>query len=937
MKSSHVFFTVFAAVVMTLCSFPPILPANTNPPASPVKLIFIHHSTGGAWLSDPTQDNAYGGLGIELRDNNYYVSATNYCWGLVWTEYGEGVGSYTDIVHWPEWFTGTNRDTILNDLYTETGQHFTNCWGDNFGEWSRLSADPGGENEIIMFKSCFPNSDLYGNPDDPAYAQPNGHEFSVSNAKAVYNDILSYFETRQDKLFIAVTAPPMSEKGYEINDGSTPAATRAANARAFTGWLVNGWLDSYAYDNVAVFDYYNILTSNGGDPDTNDAGQESGNHHRWWNGQVQHIQTVSNNYSAYPTYVGTDWADDHPRTAGHLKATAEFVPLLNYWYNRWKGTVPAVSAPSAVTGQASSITSAGAALNGSVNPNGAETTYYFEYGPTTAYGSQTTAKSAGSGTGPANVSESVAGLEPETEYHYRLAAVNSEGTTYGADATFTTQTVTIVTGNIDASPDGLVNLADAVTALRICAGISTPGVLLAAEVNGDGRIGLAEAVFALQTAAELRNGSSSGGDLVQPADFEYLGAFRLPGGDTPPETFAYGGNAMTVNPNGNSGAGSLYVMGHDRQDGGLPDGGQVAEISIPIPVVSNNPGELNTAAFIQNFSNVAAGYFTDLVELPRIGMAYLDHPTAGAKIHLGWGQHHAPDTPHPTYAWFNPELSNPDLQGLWYIGDQDWFSINGYLFEIPASWADVHVGGRCLGTGRAMDGGWGGMGPSLIAYKPWETGGSPAASETHLSEITLLLYEDTQDNGDIVQNAVEGHQHPDEWEGGAWITTASGKSAVLFAANKGTGAKYWYGYQNPAGPEYPCVNTDAALDFNACRMADGSPCPEADMVECDGHTSAKGWWCARFTPRLVLFDPSDLAEVAAGTMESWEPQPYANLDIEEHLLFNPDNVDIHMLGDGIQRRYLFGDAAYDRVHDRLYVLELFADGAKPAVHVWRVL
>jgi hypothetical protein len=87
---------------------------------------------------------------------------------------------------------------------------------------------------------------------------------------------------------------------------------------------------------------------------------------------------------------------------------------------------------------------------------------------------------------------------------------------------------------------------------------------------------------------------------------------------------------------------------------------------------------------------------------------------------------------------------------------------------------------------------------------------------------------------------------------------------------------------------------------------------------------------------LYLYDPSDLADVASGAMESFEPQPYTHLDIGEHMLFNPDNVDVPMLGDGIQRRYLFGDMAYDRVHERLYVLELFADSAKPVVHVWGV-
>ena len=83
--------------------------------------------------------------------------------------------------------------------------------------------------------------------------------------------------------------------------------------------------------------------------------------------------------------------------------------------------------------------------------------------------------------------------------------------------------------------------------------------------------------------------------LLQPADFEYLGAFRLPIGGERPLTFAYGGNAMTFNPDGDpSGAGdgfpgSLFITGHDRLAyGELPDGSQVAELDIPIPVISGS-------------------------------------------------------------------------------------------------------------------------------------------------------------------------------------------------------------------------------------------------------------------------------------------------------------------------------------------------------------
>lgn len=432
------------------------------------------------------------------------------------------------------------------------------------------------------------------------------------------------------------------------------------------------------------------------------------------------------------------------------------------------------------------------------------------------------------------------------------------------------------------------------------------------------------------------------GDLVQPADFTYLGAFRLPDDAERPRTFEYGGNAMTFNPAGDSAGpadgfpGSLFITGHDRMAyGELPDGSQVAEVSIPAPVVSDNPDTLPHAAFIQGFHDVAAGFFAGLDELPRIGMAYLDAPATGPRIHLAWGQHLQPDPPVASHAWFDPNLAAPNVQGTWFIGDQSLYSVNGYMFEIPTAWADTYASGRYLGTGRFKDGGWSGMGPALFAYRPWvDESGTPAPSGTHLTETVLLLYESSM-NTDNIERCLDGYQHPDEWEGGAWITTGSGKAAVLFAGTKGTGARYWYGYVNPAGPEYPCVEGEMVGQFTLCRLADGSPCPPEDLVECEGHNDYRGWWSSRFDARFILYDPADLAGVVAGEMASWEPQPYAVLELDELLLLNPAGVEQDMLGTGVQRRYRIGDVAYDRSNDLLYVLELFADDAKPVVHVWR--
>lgn len=294
----------------------PVSALNPSAPTSTARLVFMHHSTGQNWLAD---DN--GGLGIALRNNNYFVSDTNYGWGP------NSIGDRTDIGHWWLWFRGPEHADYLQALYAEAGQH---------SAYSRLQVQPDGDgNEVILLKSCFPNSNLGGEVSDPvpsisenplAGLGSDSPYHTIANAKSIYLDLLKYFETRQDKLFVVITAPPLSDPAH------------AANARAFNDWLMNGWLNNYPYDNVAVFDFYNVLTSNGGSATNNDLGRDTGNHHRWWQGSIEHVTNGDNDASPnvleYPSASG----DDHPSKAGNLKATGEFLPLLNIHYNCWKGT-----------------------------------------------------------------------------------------------------------------------------------------------------------------------------------------------------------------------------------------------------------------------------------------------------------------------------------------------------------------------------------------------------------------------------------------------------------------------------------------------------------------------------------------------------------------------------------------------------------------------
>jgi hypothetical protein len=106
------------------------------------------------------------------------------------------------------------------------------------------------------------------------------------------------------------------------------------------------------------------------------------------------------------------------------------------------GVLPGVALaarPAAATGGASNVTFSSARVNGSADPNGTATSYYFQYGTTRAYGIQTAATPVGAGQSPVHVSTDLLGLAPATRYHYRIVAQSADGTGLGRDRTFTTR------------------------------------------------------------------------------------------------------------------------------------------------------------------------------------------------------------------------------------------------------------------------------------------------------------------------------------------------------------------------------------------------------------------------------------------------------------------------------------------------------------------
>ena len=403
--------------------------------------------------------------------------------------------------------------------------------------------------------------------------------------------------------------------------------------------------------------------------------------------------------------------------------------------------------------------------------------------------------------------------------------------------------------------------------------------------------------------------AQTGGDLIQPDDLHYLGAFRLPQDGGEGVGWMYSGQGLAYYPDGDPNGpddgypGSLFGTGHDWTQ-------YVSEISIPAPVISSghNMDDLNIAATLQPFTDIRGDLFGTL-EMPRAGLAYL--PAQGeqttGKLYFTWGQHLEEMEAGPSHGWVEIDLSDPQRAGPWSIAGLRHYFTTDYLFPIPAKWAAENASGFLLATGRFREGGQASCGPALFAIAPWLEGNPPAPG-AELPAVTLLQYGDyAAPDGQKLRD----YQHADEWPGGAWLT-AGERSAVVFVGTKAIGES-WYGFANgvvwPENGPYPEI-----------------PAPPNDV---------RGFWAERYEAQFIFYDPADLAAVARGEMDSWQPQPYAVLNLDD-VLFGLETAFDGRGMVGEQKTGRLGAAAFDPERGLLYVFEPTAtvDG-ESIIHVWR--
>lgn len=181
----------------------------------PKKLVFLHHSVGRNWLND--------GLREELMSHGIAVQSITY---------GDEVGEETDMNNWVPKFE-SNIEQIFNFGYNDSET----------------------QNDIIMFKSCFPNSDIIGVGDEKG--NPYQPEKTLSNYHAVFDSLKTIFSAHPNKQFIYVTSPPLHK--LKTN------AENAARAREFTKWIksdfVKRYKDETGLDNFIVFDLFDVLAN----------------------------------------------------------------------------------------------------------------------------------------------------------------------------------------------------------------------------------------------------------------------------------------------------------------------------------------------------------------------------------------------------------------------------------------------------------------------------------------------------------------------------------------------------------------------------------------------------------------------------------------------------------------------------------------------------
>ena len=320
------------------------------------------------------------------------------------------------------------------------------------------------------------------------------------------------------------------------------------------------------------------------------------------------------------------------------------------------------------------------------------------------------------------------------------------------------------------------------------------------------------------------------GQRLQPADFQYLGAFAIDANQGGSWN-TYGQRGMSFDATGDPGnndafPGSLWITGHDYER-------QVFELSIPTPSLT-----------IRNWSQLPRPTMLTVPTQFTSGCTNELDVFAGVEVHKSklWGScasgYNVTGEDLPAIMWRRNSSDLSNLQGPFHagpIGDPEFHSNRQgmYMLSIPADWASAHLGGRTLATGFSRNSHGGQLGPTILAFDP----NNPS------NGYDLLWYR--QDARCFDNKALCDYPEYtacDNWSSAAWVRTAT-TDTVVFA-----GIKY-----------------DGGSDY-----------------------IPGGWFCGPGFGEITFYDAEDFVARIEGRVEPWEVAPYATWRPEE--LWYADNM-----------------------------------------------
>ena len=365
-------------------------------------------------------------------------------------------------------------------------------------------------------------------------------------------------------------------------------------------------------------------------------------------------------------------------------------------------------------------------------------------------------------------------------------------------------------------------------------------------------------------------------------DLAYEGAFRLP------DIFDWGARGLG-HVRGSQGD-VLLVLGRDQHPA------EFGPVAIPRPVATRNVSQLPVAQVlgsVRSFDgpllesiSTETAFGGGIEYVPRRGSQTTDKLYGSIDNWYG-----VSDESYPTI-WFS-EVDGSNPKGVFHVGPMS-APFHGnmagdYLFAVPSWYADRFLGGRTLVTGKTRGAFHGSQGPSLFAFRAWESD----APSGFLDALPIIWYRIQYpacagpNVGDKARCDFPGFTMCDKWEGASFVGTPT-RQAVLLVGTKGLGNN---GYGEP--PPGSCGES-------------------------------KGYHCDPYEREVIFYDVQELGAAAQGARPAWSVQPY--------LVWRPQEFFLQGRSCG-----QVGGMAYDVVSQRLFVVEKgIGDNNGAVIHVWRV-